>query len=402
LLGFSFSRKNNDSVLIDNAKQKFVTNLADYLEWDKNQLKQYRSIIEKILDATVDSFLIKDKKVFADIGYTGNSFEKADKSIRQISQNLPPKQFKEFQTVSLYTISYLETVCSVHADCFTEKLVGRNALDSWNELFQHSWNFYKSWQSLLETETMMYVEDFSEKFLYYDISKKDIEQLNSLLSYKGVEISLYVLKKFVEQAQFLIKRNRLDVWIEAKNPKVLDDYLGSFVEFFGDKSTESLVLLEMLLKQKNISYDGSLPDALSHYNKELEMEKYAKSLKEPYAPSPFSINAIDSMTKHEFETFLKHLFEKRGFDVELAGDDNILISKLGQKTIVKAKQNTSPIPRQAVLEITDAIKHYSAYDGMVVSSNDFPPSEIKTAHSNGIELISRSKLNSWVSTYLSE
>ena len=136
--------------------------------------------------------------------------------------------------------------------------------------------------------------------------------------------------------------------------------------------------------------------------KKLEMDEYAQSLKEPYSPSPFSINAIDSMTKHEFETFLKHLFEKMGFDVELAGGDNILISKLGQKTIVKPKQSMSPIPKKAVLEITDAIKHYSAYDGMVVSSNDFPPSEIKTAHSSGIELISRSKLNSWVNTYLSE
>lgn len=263
-------------------------------------------------------------------------------------------------------------------------------------------DFYKSWQSLLETETMIYVENFSEKFLYYDVSKKDMEQLNSFLSYKGVELSLYLLRKFVEQTQFSIKRNRLDVWIEAKNPKIFDDFVGSFIEFFGEKSTENLDMLEMLLKQKNIPFDGSLSDVLLHHNKELEMEEYAQSLKEPYSPSPFSINAIDSMTKHEFETFLKHLFEKMGFDVELAGGDNILISKLGQKTIVKAKQSMSPIPKKAVLEITDAIKHYSAYDGMVVSSNDFPPSEIKTAHSNGIELISRSKLNSWVNTYLSE
>ena len=86
------------------------------------------------------------------------------------------------------------------------------------------------------------------------------------------------------------------------------------------------------------------------------MKEYAKSLKEPYTPSPFSINAIDSMTKHQFETFLKHLFETMGFDVELAGNDNILISKLGQKTIVQSKQNMSPIPKKAVLEITDAIK----------------------------------------------
>ncbi len=401
-MGFSFTRKKDDSALINNAKQKFVTNLIDYLEWNKHQSKQYGVIVEKTLDATVDSFSIKNGQIIADIGYTGNNFEKADNCIKQILKDLPPKQFKEFQTISLYTISYLETVCNVHANCFTEKLVGRHSLDSWNDMFQHSWNFYKSWQSLLETETMIHVENFSQKFLYYDISKKDIEQLNSFLSYRGVEIPLYLLRKFIEQTQISIKRNRLDVWIEAKNPKIFEDYLGSFIEFFGEKSGDNLELLEILLKQKNISYDGSLSNALFHHNKELEMEEYAQSLKESYSPSPFSINAIDSMTKYEFETFLKHLFEKMGFDVELAGDDNILISKLGQKTIVKAKQSMSPIPKKAVLEITDAIKQYSAYDGMVVSSQDFPPSEIKTAHSNGIELISRSKLNSWVNTYLSE
>ena len=249
-MGFSFTRKKDDSALINNAKEKFVTNLIDYLEWNKNQSKQYRTIVEKTLDVIVDSFSIKDKKVFADIGYFGNNFEKADNCIRQVSENLPPKQFKEFQTISLYTISYLETVCGVHANCFTEKLVGRNALDSWNDLFQHSWNFYKSWQSLLETDTMIHVENFSEKFLYYDIPKKDFEQLNSFLSFKGVEISLHILKKFVKQTQFSIKKNRLDVWIEAKNPKVFDDYLSSFMEFFSEKSSKNLDLLETLLKQK--------------------------------------------------------------------------------------------------------------------------------------------------------
>ena len=38
----------------------------------------------------------------------------------------------------------------------------------------------------------------------------------------------------------------------------------------------------MLLKQKNISYDGSLSNALFHHNKELEMEEYAQSLKESF------------------------------------------------------------------------------------------------------------------------
>lgn len=116
-MGFSFTRKKDNSALINNAKQKFVTNLTDYLEWNKKQSKQYRVIVEKTLDATVDSFSIKDGKIIADIGYTGNNFEKADNYINQILKDLSPKQFKEFQTISLYTISYLETVCSVHANC---------------------------------------------------------------------------------------------------------------------------------------------------------------------------------------------------------------------------------------------------------------------------------------------
>ena len=192
------------------------------------------------------------------------------------------------------------------------------------------------------------------------------------------------------------------MWFEAKKPKVLNDYLSSFKEFFGNKYTDNLPVLKVLLKRKNISYDGSLNELLIRHNQELEMEKYAESLKEPLTPSPFSINAIDSMSSHEFELLLKRLFEKMGFDVDLTQDDSLLISKPGQKTIVKAKQSLNTIPKKAVQEITEAIKNYSAYDGMVVSSNDFPPSEIEVAHSNGIELINRSKLNHWIKTYLSE
>ncbi len=248
----------------------------------------------------------------------------------------------------------------------------------------------------------MHVENFAEKFLDYEITESDFEQLNSFLTFKGVDLSLLMLKRFVKQIQFSLKRDRLNVWIEAKKPKIFTDYLDSFVEFFGDKAPDNLKLFETLLKQKNISYDGTLNDLLSHRDKEIEMEMYAQSLKEPYSPNPYSINAVDSMSEHEFETFLKHLFEKMGFDVEFTMGDNILISKPGQKTIVKAKKSTTPIPKKAVQEMTEAIKHYSAYDGMVVSSNNFPPSEIKIAHSNGIELINRSKLNSWTKTYLSE
>ncbi len=132
-----FFGKKDDFVLINNAKQEFVANLIDYLGWDKNQVKQYRTIIEKMLDATVDSFSVEKGQVFADLGYTGTNFEKADDCIRQILQDFSPKQLKEFQTVSLYTISYLETVCNVHVNNFTKKLTGKHAIDSWNDLFQH-------------------------------------------------------------------------------------------------------------------------------------------------------------------------------------------------------------------------------------------------------------------------
>jgi len=106
------------------------------LDGGKDGLDAYRLIFSKLF-----KLLKPNGKIFVDIGYAGNNFEKASNCIYQILKDLPPKQFKEFQTISLYTISYLETVCSIHDNCFTEKLVGKNSLDSWNDMFQHSWIF---------------------------------------------------------------------------------------------------------------------------------------------------------------------------------------------------------------------------------------------------------------------
>ena len=135
------------------------------------------------------------------------------------------------------------------------------------------------------------------------------------------------------------------------------------------------------------------------------MDNYADSLTEPIRKNQFSIDTIDEMGGIEFEDFLRHLFEKMGYDVVLtpaSGDQgaDLVISKFGEKTVVQAKRYAEKIPNDAVQEITAAIKHYRATYGMVVTSNDFQPSAIELANSNGIELVNREKLSHWVKDYL--
>ena len=73
---------------------------------------------------------------------------------------------------------------------------------------------------------------------------------------------------------------------------------------------------------------------------------------------------------------------------------------MGEKTVVQAKQYSSKVPNTAVQEIVAAIKHYRAYHGMVISSNDFQPSAVELARSNGIQLVNRVELSNWIKTYL--
>ena len=100
----------------------------------------------------------------------------------------------------------------------------------------------------------------------------------------------------------------------------------------------------------------------------------------------------------EFEEYLKYIFEKKGYSVELTkatGDQgaDLIITKNDIKTVVQAKFYSNTVGNKAVQEVVSAIKYYNADSGMVVTNNYYTKSAIELANVNNIVLWDSDILN---------
>ncbi len=421
-LDFGFFKKKDDYKIINEAKEKFVDNVIDFLkEVNKdehllnnvidlvkrnNSIKeQYENIVKETLETAVEEFTVEDGRPLAILGYTNTNFNNAEKCLHKILREYPSELEEDYRFVIFFTISYLETVCRNYSNEFVKKIIGKKMPDSFETMFWNSMDFYQSWMKLIQSDNITHLENFAKKFIDSGIIQEEISKLNQLIQYKELQIDTNIVRKIVEQIQLSIKRDRLESGIMEKNPQTLTDYLDTYFEIHGEKHLENIEALRELLKKKEIYYEGTIRQNVDAHKKHLEMTNYAQSLRDPIRKKSYSLQMIDQMSGYEFEEFLKDLFERMGYDVELtkgSGDQgaDLILSKMGEKTVVQAKQYSYKVPNTAVQEISAAIKHYRAYHGMVVSSNDFQPSAIELADSNGIQLVNRKDLSDWINTYL--
>jgi hypothetical protein len=106
---------------------------------------------------------------------------------------------------------------------------------------------------------------------------------------------------------------------------------------------------------------------------------------------------IDKMEGVEFEKYLKKMFERMGYFVELTphtsdmGAD-LILSKQGEKISVQAKNWANNVGNDAVMQVVGSLKFYKAQSGMVITSSDFTTAAKTLAHHNNVELWNREKL----------
>lgn len=156
------------------------------------------------------------------------------------------------------------------------------------------------------------------------------------------------------------------------------------------------ILIENNIEEfcKNNIINETLFKTIIDAKSEYDLHRFEKSLS---IEQQFSIGDIDNMAGHEFENFLKKLFEKLGYIVEqtkLTGDQgaDLILNKSGEKTVVQAKRSKSKISNGAVQEISASLSYYNATKGMVITNNYFTLSAIELAKSNKISLIDRDAL----------
>lgn len=228
------------------------------------------------------------------------------------------------------------------------------------------------------------------------IDTKELTKLKNLLNSKGFHFDEGEVKKLVAYEYF-------KEGVTSNMPRTLREYCENFIKLYGDKSKYVEHLFVDLLTENHVDFNPrEIGKILEQTKKEIEMADFETDLASKRTPTASGEN-IDTLTGHEFEFFLRNLFEKMGYTVgntKLSGDQgaDLIVSKAGEKIVVQAKKHTNKVTNKAIQEVVAAIKHYNADKGMVVTNNFFTRSAVELAKSNNVELIDRDKLNDLLKT----
>jgi HJR/Mrr/RecB family endonuclease len=258
--------------------------------------------------------------------------------------------------------------------------------------------------------------------------KKVILENNPVLLNDCIEI---FVKNFCKEIDFLIKcKEKFNKYGIYKTPdgkmSIIENIFSEETTTGTFKKTTNLIPPEVYLKQvafftrklfffkelllerdaelfnKSIANDEYLFREIVDAKNKYDLKKFEEGLSQKQI---IRIEEIDNMGGYEFERFLKSLFGKMGYSVEhtkLTGDQgaDLVINKLGEKTVVQAKRSNSKIGNNAIQEVVASVSHYKADKGMVVTNNFFTPSAFELAKSNKINLIDRDELNRLIGDFL--
>ena len=110
---------------------------------------------------------------------------------------------------------------------------------------------------------------------------------------------------------------------------------------------------------------------------------------------------VDQMKGKEFEDYLRVLFQKRGYQVQMTpatGDygADLILSKAGRRVAVQAKRWKKNVGLKAVQEVSTAKLHYKVDECWVVTNSGYTEPAKKLAASNGVKLVDRLVLMKWM------
>lgn len=118
-----------------------------------------------------------------------------------------------------------------------------------------------------------------------------------------------------------------------------------------------------------------------------------------------TMESLDEMDGIEFEHLLQQLFEAMGYQAEVtkgSGDQgaDLILTKMGEKTVVQAKRYSGKVSNKAVQEVVAAKQFYGCERAIVVTTATFTESARQLAEANDVELWDRESLKKLLATYL--
>ena len=228
---------------------------------------------------------------------------------------------------------------------------------------------------------------------------------NMQVSLQNTKWSIYDSQELLNELFFEILFKKFIKQFAEDNPNCTDDWDSikeCYVRTF-DNNTDYLIFIERYAKIKNIQIPTNLENSINNYIDELTLEEQTNKYKqlidnnEKLTKNNIVIEDIDGLDGFAFEHLLGALFKQMNYKVEVtksSGDQgaDIIISKMGRKTVVQAKCYLNNVSNKAVQEVVAAMKFYNADAGMVVTNSYYTKGAIELAKANDIALWDRDKL----------
>lgn len=283
---------------------------------------------------------------------------------------------------------------------------------------------YPKYINFSEQDIEIFIELLKEEYPYFKYPFLKKVKMDQLLEECYFEKSSEIfIDKFSQNTQLFEKQN-------------IEDILEQYISIFENNNDYLLFLANYIFKKINPTEITKLTKELTpqemskifkHYAdksyikpeifvieeslkrksfaiiKELHIKNKAKEYKQnmilgtKIKQSFIQIEDIDLMNGFDFEKMLGLLFKEMNYDTMVtksSGDQgaDLVLSKLGEKTVVQAKRYFNKVNNKAVQEVVASMKYYNATNGIVVTNNYFTKSAIELADANNIKLWDRDKL----------
>jgi len=110
-----------------------------------------------------------------------------------------------------------------------------------------------------------------------------------------------------------------------------------------------------------------------------------------------SIDVVDNMSGVMFEQYIFEHFRRLGYTGYILSKNSssgadMILDKGGVNVVVQVKRWKNSVGGDAIQQVIEAMKHYDAKTGIVVTNSTFTESACEMAKEAGIELWDRSKL----------
>ena len=266
-----------------------------------------------------------------------------------------------------------------------------------------------------------YIEDAKShkgqaKFKTDELFREHLNIFTDIITDKGINLiykeDVFINVLIKESTRITVTNNYRS---HGKHFEKLDnkkDIVFKYIEIFGESSAfyiKKLAFLSVLLYNKKVTDHiltieaicSEVEEAIAQYHYEIKKENYKKKLDGKLKEATINMSAIDRFTGEQFEKFLKDLFSRLGYAVEITkatadqGVDLLLLKNV-ETTAVQAKCYSSSVGNSAVQEVVAGKSFYNADKTMVVTNNYFTSSAKELAASNNVILWDRDKLDEMI------